>query len=180
MKKYMLPRLKLIIEKWKWNEEYEIYVSTLGNIKDIHKKDIKPKMNSKGYFVIDTKYGIKSVHKIVLFTFRPIMDSDKLTVDHKNNNKRDNRLENLEWVTSEVNQRRATDQFIDKVTTEEFDNNKTIYISNLDEGVAWVLESQGIGANKEVPAYSENIRRKIKNAINNNNIYCGKRWRYKN
>ena len=38
MCKIILPSLNLKIEKWRWNKEYRIFVSSLGNFKDEHKK----------------------------------------------------------------------------------------------------------------------------------------------
>ena len=36
--------IKLVIERWKWNENYEVWVSTEGRIKDKKKKIIIPFM----------------------------------------------------------------------------------------------------------------------------------------
>lgn len=43
------------------------------------------------------------VHRLVLETFKPIPDMKRLQVNHINENKADNRLENLEWVTAQEN-----------------------------------------------------------------------------
>ena len=41
MFKIILPSIKFKIERWKYNEEYQIYVSSLGRFKDEHKKILK-------------------------------------------------------------------------------------------------------------------------------------------
>lgn len=46
-------------------------------------------------------------HRLVLMAFKPVDDMDKLEVNHINGDKKDNRLENLEWVTSSENQKHA-------------------------------------------------------------------------
>jgi hypothetical protein len=51
--------------------------------------------------------SLVQAHRLVLMTWQPRKDMDKLTVDHNNSNPRDNRLCNLEWVTEEENQKRA-------------------------------------------------------------------------
>lgn len=42
-------------------------------------------------------------HRLILATFNPIDGWEELEVNHKNGNKIDNRLENLEWVTTQEN-----------------------------------------------------------------------------
>ena len=39
----------LKIEKWKWNKDYQIYVSNLGNFKNKSKKDISCLVSPNGY-----------------------------------------------------------------------------------------------------------------------------------
>lgn len=48
------------------------------------------------------------LHRLVMLTWKPTPEAEMLTVDHLNHNKRDNSLDNLEWVTVEENQVRAT------------------------------------------------------------------------
>lgn len=43
------------------------------------------------------------VHRLVLSTFNPIENMEKYDVNHKNGDKLDNRLENLEWCTRSEN-----------------------------------------------------------------------------
>ncbi len=102
----MLPTLNLRLEKWKFNREFRVYVSTLGNFRDARKRNMSY-LVSKGYLSVKTPYGIKSAHRLVLLTWKPIPNAEEMTVDHKNHNKRDNSLGNLEWVTYDENQKRA-------------------------------------------------------------------------
>ena len=100
----MMPTIKFNIERWKWSEEYDVYVSTEGRLRKKDGTDIKPKVNKKGYLV----YHTKKVHRIVMETWRPCENMDKLTVDHINHNKRDHSLKNLEWVSKEENLHRGS------------------------------------------------------------------------
>lgn len=43
------------------------------------------------------------VHRLVLSAFNPIDNMDKMEVNHKDENKLNNKLENLEWMTSKEN-----------------------------------------------------------------------------
>ena len=69
MCKFIFPSINFKIEKWKWNEEYRIYVSSLGHFKDEHKKNMPIKINNKtGYCMITTPFGIYiNVNIIILF-----------------------------------------------------------------------------------------------------------------
>lgn len=111
----MLPRLKFILERWKYNSEYEVYVSTLGRIKDKEKRDVMPAINAAGYLVVYTGGNnpkIMTVHRLVMITYRPCKNAKDLTIDHIDHNKRNPALKNLEWVTREENVRRAKRDFV--------------------------------------------------------------------
>ena len=57
-----------------------------------------------GYLRVSVKGKRMYVHRLVMLAFHGKSD---LTVDHLNMNKQDNRLENLEYVTSGENSKRA-------------------------------------------------------------------------
>lgn len=71
----------------------------------------KPKIkkhfiNHSGYCLVSLKFDIgkkKSVHRLVLEAFNPVDGMDELQVNHKDGNKLNNRLDNLEWVTQSEN-----------------------------------------------------------------------------
>lgn len=107
----MLPTISLRIERWKFNKDYGIYVSTLGNFKDRHKRRLPIKINQQGYCMVKTEAPYKCwkfAHRMVMLTWKPIPDAENLTVDHLNHNKRDNSVGNLEWVTKKENLARAS------------------------------------------------------------------------
>ena len=112
------------MEKWKDVIGYEgLYqVSNLGNVKSLPKKwemaygainqhngkILKPWLVGRGYCVVSLhKNKIckkKYIHQLVAITFlnhKP--NGYKLVVDHINNNRLDNRLENLQLVTHRLN-----------------------------------------------------------------------------
>lgn len=104
--------LHFTIERWKYNKEYNLYVSTEGRIKNKNKKIVRPLVSNAGYLVLPSKYSVNGlsrlVHRVVLHTFKGASD---LTVDHVNSNKRDNRLCNLEYISREENVQRANEVF---------------------------------------------------------------------
>lgn len=108
----IFPRFILKIERWKFNKDFGVYVSTLGQFKDRHKRNLAVLINQHGYCAVKTERGLIQAHRLVLFTWRPIPEAETLTVDHKNHNKRDNSLDNLEWVTREENIHRAARDYV--------------------------------------------------------------------
>lgn len=99
------------MENWKKIEKYPDYeVSDQGRVKSfkISKEGrILQGKNCKGYIGVDFRVDGKTVqdlvHRVVLSTFAPVEGWENLTVNHKNGNKTDNRLENLEWCTLSEN-----------------------------------------------------------------------------
>ena len=117
----MLPRISLSIERWKWNKQFEIWVSNKGHFRNREKKPLAPKVKDDGYLYVYT-YGSNprytSAHRVVMHTWRPTIEAESLTVDHLDHNKRNNALTNLEWVTRQENQRRAqSDQIFEDGNT---------------------------------------------------------------
>jgi hypothetical protein len=77
----------------------------------IRNRELKPKIDRYGYKVVslykDGKTRCFTVHRIVAITFIPNPFS-KSSVNHINEIKTDNRVENLEWVTVKENDNHGT------------------------------------------------------------------------
>ena len=97
-------------EIWKPIKGYEgLYeISNFGNMRKPNGKIIKGTIN-KGYNRVcltkDHKEKNHFVHRLVLESFG--YEIGNLTVDHKDSNKQNNRIDNLEIVTTYENTRRA-------------------------------------------------------------------------
>lgn len=128
----MLPSIKIRFERWRFNKDYGVYVSTHGRFRNRDKADLPIKINQKGYCCVKvdcTTCKTMLAHRLVMLTWRPTDEAENLTVDHKNHNKRDNSLENLEWVTYEENIKRAEMDFIGKIN-----NGKELPIAGVPYG----------------------------------------------
>lgn len=102
--------IHLSIERWKWNADFGIYVSNKGRFKNSDKKLIPIQIKEGGYCSVYCGGSVHRqmlAHRVVMLTWRPTANAENLTVDHLDHNKRNNSLENLEWVTEEENLRRA-------------------------------------------------------------------------
>ena len=92
--------------------EGKYQISNLGNVKSLNYKNthqeklLKPVPHSKGYLKIqlmkDGKRKSFFIHRLVAEAFLSNPDN-KPEVNHINSNRQDNRLENLEWVSTSEN-----------------------------------------------------------------------------
>lgn len=111
------------MEIWKDIKDYEgkYQVSNQGRVRSLDRINSAgkrtsgririPTKNKNGYLYVNLCSNGKphncSVHRLVAVAFLPNPDN-KYTVNHKNENKEDNRVDNLEWMSLEENLRYGT------------------------------------------------------------------------
>jgi len=103
------------MEKWQTIPGFSLYkASTMGKIKTFNWKNhglervMKPALDDSGYLrtMLKSDKGITAtikVHRIMLITFKGEPPEGKNITNHINGIRSDNRIENLEWVSSSEN-----------------------------------------------------------------------------
>lgn len=106
--------LSKVDEIWKpmcrfGNEKPYYYISNYGRVYSIYSNClIRLRSNSNGYMYLcayneDNSFTNIAIHRAVLETFNPINNCQLYDVNHKDGNKSNNSLDNLEWVTRSQN-----------------------------------------------------------------------------
>lgn len=96
------------LERWKEIDGYNgvYFVSDQGRVMSKFRGEriLKPSINNAGYLKINLgRHNSLDIHRLVAKEFLP-NHGNKRDVNHKNGNKLDNRVENLEWITNKDNQ----------------------------------------------------------------------------
>ena len=184
----MFPSFIFKVERWKFNKDFGVYVSTLGHFKDRHKRALPIRVNQSGYCAVKTECDYVFAHRLVMFTWRPIPNAEILTVDHLDHNKRNNSLDNLEWVTREENYRRANVDFIPKsvspnmakwsnkeMARRHYFFNKTTgeYFENAFEAAQWILMTKNMRMNDNL---IENTAIRLVQHAKRNETYYDYKW----
>lgn len=189
-------------EIWKDIEGYEgLYqISSLGRVKSLGRRGkgcsledriLKLNINKDGYCLVnlkDTNHVAKwySVHRIVAKHFIPNPDNLPV-INHKDESKDNNCVENLEWCTIQYNNSYGTvveRQSNNKKGQENYWLNKPILQYSLEGEFIAEFDSTTQAAKFLAPVLGKDVE-KIKKAINNqlricpNGKSCGFKWRYK-
>jgi len=129
-------------------------ISSLGNVYSVRSKVIMKVFDTNGYNRVKIfKKGYR-VHRLVGTHFVPNPEN-KPYINHINANKKDNRMENLEWCTTEENNKHSADLGLGTPS-------KKIVRICLDSGEVAIFESIN-SAGKELPAI--NAKEKIRKVL---------------
>ena len=170
---------------WYTLSEFPNYeINELGQVKSKKSsKILSQSLSTKGYYQINIDKKSRRVHRLIAETFIP-NPMNYETVNHKNGNKLDNSLENLEWVSRSENVKHSREilglipipysktnkqHHLKSKTGSESNKGKSIYLL-LDNGEKQVfgsaLEAGRILFNDEM-----NAGKGIRDAIKRNTTY---------
>lgn len=166
------------MEKWKKVKGYESYeISTYGNIKSLKNNNIKilkPSKSNSGYLQIvlckDGKTKNHFIHRLVAENF--IENKNNYSeINHKDENKLNNHIDNLEWCTRLYNMNYGN-------VKSKISNSRKIKVVKMmkDGSVIKIYESIKAAA-KENKVKETNIVKCCKN-IKGYKMCGGYKWRY--
>lgn len=145
----------------------EYKVSTNGDVIGKRGKVMIGHIDRCGYREVIFSYKSQPkhmlAHRLILSTFKPIGGMEKLDVNHKNGDKLDNRLENLEWCTRSENIKHSYKNGLQKVVTNPHGTFKVLSDEQLEK--IYALHTQGFSDKdiaKIVGCSRELIGRKIR------------------
>ena len=103
------------MEEFRIIKDYDYEVSNFGNVRNINTgRILKQNRDGSGYYCVDLRKKnvrtIKKIHRLVAEAFIP-NPNNKKCVDHINNDRHNNNIENLRWVSySENNMNKSMHQ----------------------------------------------------------------------
>lgn len=179
-------------ETWKDVIGYEGYykVSNKGNVYSVVREDVmgrkwgglilKPVCDRGGYLKVvlykNSKMKNKSIHRLVAEAFIP-NHNDYLEINHKDENKTNNHVENLEWCTSKYNMNYGTRN--EKAARKNY---KKVRAINVETGEVLTFNSAKGAHSKGYPSASQACRGVFKSGkgklIGDGHLYKGHRWSY--
>ena len=105
------PKILLLdIEPWELTplKEKGYEINQQGHVYGARGRALTPRVNSIGYIAVRLRSGWKPLHRLLAETFIP-NPKNLETVNHKDGNKLNNKLSNLEWMTRKENLHHAMD-----------------------------------------------------------------------
>lgn len=151
-------------------------VSNSGEIKGVKTNKIRKKnINHEGYYFVCVSLGSRDiktyikVHRAVAETFLDNPDNLPI-INHKDGNKLNNNVDNLEFCTYQYNIQHAI-----KNDLIDFTNTKRKIVRLIDMLEFKSITEAGLHINEQNP---ERARKNISRALNNGGIAYGSKWIY--
>ena len=125
---------------WKRINDTNYYVSDVGEVKNKKGKLLKPSKTYNGYLRVNINGRLVRIHRIVAEAFIP-NTFDLPQVNHKDGNKTNNTIDNLEWCTSSENIKHAYKIGLKKVSYDNIKECKPIVQLTVDNEIINCFDS---------------------------------------
>ena len=139
---------------------------------------IKLQTNKFGYTTVFLNKGGKQkgffVHRLVIKTFNPILNDSDYQVNHIDENKENNSLNNLEWCTAKENINHGT-CIQRRVEKQKITNRRRKPVISIDKSGNEKEYLSAWDASRKIDAFQSNIWKAIHNGKKCNGYY----WKYK-
>lgn len=172
---------KFINEEWKIIDEFPVYmISNYGRVYSIRSKMIlKPIIDSYGYSVVKLSihchHKHRKIHRLVAEAFIPNPNNYD-QVNHKNEIKTDNRVENLEWCDVKYNSNYGTRNERIKKTKNANKTNNGRSISMYDENGTLIKKYDSLYSAHADGKHGWKVLAKILDHKRESNFYHGYYW----
>lgn len=133
-------------------------------------KILSPTPDKDGYLRVNFDKTSTGVHRIVMEVFNPVPNMENLEVNHINQIKTDNRLENLEWCTHEENMKKI---FGESKKNLSFAGEKNCKAKLSWEDVHWIRSNKNKMTQKDM-VKKFNVSKSTISAIINNKTWIEK------
>lgn len=171
----------MIKEMWKDIKGYEgIYqASNLGRIKSLnynqqkYEKILKPVKQKTGYYLVNLKGNALLLHRVIANTFLENPNNFK-TINHKDGNKANNSVDNLEWCSYSDNLKHAYKNKLKIATSNHLKKKIIQYDKNYNFIKIWGCSKD---IERELKISHSNISKCCKHILHNNTA-GGYKWEY--
>lgn len=108
-------------EEWRKVAGFDNYsVSNLGKVRnDKTGRILKQKTEKDGYFEVnlyrETQRKTFRVHRLVALAFIPQLDKNRNEIDHIDFDRKNNRVDNLRWLTTQENLEHSRDRMLEGI-----------------------------------------------------------------
>lgn len=153
-----LPEIK---DYYTINDKGEVYSDNSGLMSTRNRAGTEYQIIN--FMRVDGKKQTFRLHRLVLLAFDPIKNASEMEVNHKDGNKKNNCLENLEWCTSSENQKHAFKNGLQHTRKGEESNFSKLTKENVKE--IFKLRAQGL-KQKEIAEIFGCTRSNISHILN--------------
>lgn len=150
-------------EEWRKVAEFDNYsVSNLGRVRnDKTGRILKQKTEKDGYFEVTLRRNPKQktyrVHRLVAQAFIPQLDKNRDVIDHIDFDRKNNRVDNLRWLTIQENLEHSKDRMLEGIKNSK-NNPKTVKVPKVVKKPIQQIDSNTGEIVAEYPSLTDAVK----------------------